>query len=165
MLFNHTTYLDLLPIEIYELIQKFVYMNKFNNVLNELTYQLSNQIIHTETEYKEWTMYEKKYYNVLFNAFNIGLSNWTSVKKLRDGSFSRSFSWHYNKWLHTNYFNSHTKPNMVYKNPLHDDRTITLIRIFEELVNIIEEDSVHDFRQLITILEYDEISSFLLSLR
>lgn len=165
MLFKHTTYLDLLPVEIYELIQKFVYMNKFNNVLVELTYQLSNQVIHTETEYKEWTIYEKKYYNVLFNAFNIGLSNWTSIRKIRDGSFCRSFSWHYNKWLHNNYLNSHSKPYMIYKDPLYDDRTVTLIRIFEELTNIIEEDSVSDFKQIITLLEYDEISSFLLSLR
>ena len=54
---------------------------------------------------------------------------------------------------------------MIYKAPLYDDRTVTLIRIFEELTNIIEENSVSDFKQIITLLEYDEISSFLLSLR
>lgn len=164
LLDNKLTYLDLLPTEIVELIQKFVYMEKFNQVLIDLKYQLSNQIIHSETEYTKWTIYEKKYYNVLFNAFNIGLSNWTSVKKLRDGSFCRSFSWHYNKWLHNNYLNTHNNPYIIYKNPLYDDRTTILICVFEDLQNIIEENSLQNFKHVITLLEYQEISSFLLSL-
>ena len=143
------TYIDILPLDIQELIYNYILKSRHYDLMNELKYQLNNQLLHNENDNINWTLYEKLYYNYKKKIKYLNELSRPNYKK------SCYFSYYLSRWLHKYYINLDNTP-MVNGNIIYNKTILELIHTY----HLIYEHTLEEKMKLIILkLDYSDLKS------